>query len=289
MRLVKVAATQMACSKSPKDNIAKAEHLVAAAAKEGAKIILIQELFEHQYFCKKLDTKMSDFGTAAEENKAVAHFSKVAKKLGVVLPVPFCERASQVYFNSVAIIDADGRILGVYRKTHLPDGIGYYEKNYFTPGNYGLKVWKTSYARIGVAICWDQWFSEAARCMALAGAEILFYPTAIGSEPDNPDLDSKDHWQLVMRGHSAANMTPVVCSNRIGQESYQDVDMTFYGSSFVTDEKGAMLVELDRESQGFAVAELDLDLMEENRRSWGIFRDRRPELYALIGTVDGQM
>jgi N-carbamoylputrescine amidase len=230
---------------------------------------------------------MSDYGTTLERNPAVARFSKVAKKLGVVLPVPFCERAGQVYFNSVAVLDADGSVLGVYRKTHLPDGLGYHEKNCFSPGDYGLKVWDTKYARIGLAICWDQWFSEAARCMVLAGAEILLYPTAIGSEPDFPDFDSKDHWQLVMRGHSAANMVPVVCSNRIGVESHQDVTMTFYGSSFVTDGKGAMLAELDRGTEGFKVAELDLDLMEESRRSWGIFRDRRPELYGLIGTIDG--
>lgn len=289
MRLVKVAVTQMACSEDPKENLAKAEHLAASAAKEGANVVVIQELFENRYFCKKLDTAMSRYGTELGDNPAVARFAELAKKLNVVLPVPFCERASQVYFNSVAVIDAGGAVLGVYRKTHLPDGIGYYEKNYFTPGDRGLMVWNTRFGRIGVGICWDQWFSEVARCMVLAGAEILIYPTAIGSEPDFPGFDSKDHWQLVMRGHSAANLVPVACSNRIGEESLQDVSITFYGSSFVTDGKGAMLAELDRSGEGFRVVELDLDALEEARRSWGIFRDRRPELYGLIGTVDGRL
>jgi N-carbamoylputrescine amidase len=289
MRLVSIGIIQMKWSENINDNIDKASYFVECAANDGAKIILLSELFEHHYFCKKLDAKLSDYGTSPENNKAISYFANVAKNLNVVMPISFCEKVSQVYFNSVAVVDADGQILGVYRKTHLPDGNGYFEKTYFSPGNDGFKVWDTKFAKIGVAVCWDQWFPEVARCMALSGAEILLYPTAIGSEPDEPDYDSKDHWQAVMCGHAAANMLPVVASNRVGPETCQDVQIEFYGSSFITDEKGKKVAEFDRFSEGYKVYEFDLEQIEERRRSWGLFRDRRPDLYSQILTLDGKI
>ncbi len=224
-----------------------------------------------------------DLATTLEENPAVKRFQEVAKELDVVIPVSFFERAGNAAFNSIAIIDADGKVLGKYRKTHIPDGMPYAEKFFFTPGDTGFKVWKTKYATIGVGICWDQWFPEAARCMALLGAEILFYPTAIGSEPVL-QTDSKPHWQRCMQGHAAANIMPVVASNRIGHEVQKDSEMTFYGSSFIADETGGLVAEADRETEGVITAEFDLDAIAQKRREWGVFRDRRPEMYGTLLT-----
>ena len=283
MRKVVVAATQMSCTWDREATLAKAEKLVREAASKGANIILLQELFETPYFCQRHDFEYMDLATTLEENPAVKRFQEVAKELDVVIPVSFFERAGNAAFNSIAIIDADGTVLGKYRKTHIPDGMPYAEKFFFTPGDTGIKVWKTKYATIGVGICWDQWFPEAARCMALLGAEILFYPTAIGSEPVL-QTDSKPHWQRCMQGHAAANIMPVVASNRIGHEVQKDSEMTFYGSSFIADETGGLVAEADRETEGVITAEFDLDAIAQKRREWGVFRDRRPEMYGTLLT-----
>lgn len=283
MRKVVVAATQMSCTWDREATLAKAEKLVREAASKGANIILLQELFETPYFCQRHDFEYMDLATTLEENPAVKRFQEVAKELDVVIPVSFFERAGNAAFNSIAIIDADGTVLGKYRKTHIPDGMPYAEKFFFTPGDTGFKVWKTKYATIGVGICWDQWFPEAARCMALLGAEILFYPTAIGSEPVL-QTDSKPHWQRCMQGHAAANIMPVVASNRIGHEVQKDSEMTFYGSSFIADETGGLVAESDRETEGVITAEFDLDAIAQKRREWGVFRDRRPEMYGTLLT-----
>lgn len=283
MRKVVVAATQMSCTWDKEATLAKAEKLVREAASKGANIILLQELFETPYFCQRHDFEYMDLATTLEENPAVKRFQEVAKELDVVIPVSFFERAGNAAFNSIAIIDADGTVLGKYRKTHIPDGMPYAEKFFFTPGDTGFKVWKTKYATIGVGICWDQWFPEAARCMALLGAEILFYPTAIGSEPVL-QTDSKPHWQRCMQGHAAANIMPVVASNRIGHEVQKDSEMTFYGSSFIADETGGLVAEADRETEGVITAEFDLDAIAQKRREWGVFRDRRPEMYGTLLT-----
>ncbi len=239
----------------------------------------MQELFETPYFCKDLDDKFFSLAHDEHTNDLVKRFQTLAKELAVVLPISFFERANNAYFNSIAIIDADGTLLGVYRKSHIPDSPGYQEKFYFSPGDTGFRVWQTRYAKIGVAICWDQWFPEAARSMVLQDAEVLLYPTAIGSEPGYPDIDSAGHWQRAMQGHSASNCVPVVASNRIGLEKGSSCDVSFYGSSFITDHTGKMLAESDRSSQDIIVAELDLDLMRRERTAWGLFRDRRPDLY----------
>jgi len=283
-----VAATQMKCSMNKSENIATAEKLVRRAASKGAQIILLQELFETLYFCQVEKTDFFDLATEIENNAAVQHFQLIASQLDVVIPVSFFEKKNQAYYNTVAVIDADGSMLGIYRKTHIPDGPGYEEKFYFNPGDTGFRVWKTRYAAIGVGVCWDQWFPETARSMVLMGAEILFYPTAIGSEPQNPDYDSKDHWQLCMRGHAAANMVPVVASNRIGIETIDQSTITFYGSSFITDNTGKLLGEADRESESVILAKFDLSQMEALRRGWGLFRDRRPRIYDRLITCDGE-
>lgn len=283
MRKVVVAATQMSCTWDREATLAKAEKLVREAASKGANIILLQELFETPYFCQRHDFEYMDLATTLEENPAVKRFQEVAKELDVVIPVSFFERAGNAAFNSIAIIDEDGTVLGKYRKTHIPDGMPYAEKFFFTPGDTGFKVWKTKYGTIGVGICWDQWFPEAARCMALLGAEILFYPTAIGSEPVL-QTDSKPHWQRCMQGHAAANIMPVVASNRIGHEVQKDSEMTFYGSSFIADETGGLVAEADRETEGVITAEFDLDAIAQKRREWGVFRDRRPEMYGTLLT-----
>ncbi len=283
MRKVTVAATQMACSWDREATLAKAEKLVREAAAKGANIILLQELFETPYFCQRHDFEYMELATTLEENPAVKRFQEMAKELDVVIPVSFFERAGNAAFNSIAIIDADGTVLGKYRKTHIPDGMPYAEKFFFTPGDTGFKVWKTKYGTIGVGICWDQWFPEAARCMALLGAEILFYPTAIGSEPVL-QTDSKPHWQRCMQGHAAANIMPVIASNRIGHEVQKDSEMTFYGSSFIADETGGLVAEADRETEGVITAEFDLDAIAQKRREWGVFRDRRPEMYGTLLT-----
>ena len=288
MGKIKIAATQMTCSSDKSENIAKAETLVREAAAKGARIILLQELFESLYFCQAEKPEFFQLATELKDNTAINFFSKLAKELNVVLPISFFEKKNQAHYNSMAVIDANGAVLGTYRKTHIPDGPGYEEKYYFNPGDTGFKVWKTRYARIGVGICWDQWFPETARSMALMGAEILFYPTAIGSEPPDPSYDSKDHWQTVMRGHSAANLMPVVASNRIGTETIDQSSITFYGSSFITDNKGALIAEADREKETVIVTEVDLDAYAVERSSWGLFRDRRPEKYGTLLTLDGE-
>lgn len=282
MRKVTVAATQMSCSWNKEENILKAEKLIKQAAQKGANIILLQELFETPYFCQQQKFEYFDLATTVEENTAINHFKKVAKELDVVIPISFFEKAGNTCFNSIAIIDADGSVLGVYRKTHIPDGLPYAEKFYFTPGDTGFKVWKTKFATIGVGICWDQWFPETARSMALMGAELLFYPTAIGTEPIL-EKDSMPHWRRCMQGHSAANIMPVIASNRIGTET-DETSMTFYGSSFITNEYGEIIQSADRESECVLTAEFDLDQMAVNRRDWGVFRDRRPEMYKTLLT-----
>lgn len=283
MRKVKVAATQMSCSWDKEETLMKADKLVRKAAEEGANIILIQELFETPYFCKLQKFEYINIATTMEENPAIKHFSKVAKELDIVLPISFFEKAGNTQFNSIAIIDADGSILGVYRKTHIPDGLPYAEKFYFTPGDTGFKVWKTKYASIGVGICWDQWFPETARSLALLGAEILLYPTAIGSEP-TLGKDSSVHWRNTMAGHAAANMMPVVASNRIGTETDEESEITFYGNSFIADNHGEIVEKADNCTETVIVHEFDLDELSKERREWGIFRDRRPEMYGIIST-----
>lgn len=284
MRKVKVAATQMAITWDLEENLKKAERFVREAAKGGANIILLQELFETPYFCQQEKYEYLELATTLEENKAVNLFKGIAKELNVVLPISFFERAGNVTFNTTAVIDADGEVLGIYRKTHIPDGHSYEEKFYFSPGDTGFKVWDTAFGKIGVGICWDQWFAESARCMALLGAEILFYPTAIGSEPILQH-DSQPHWQRCMQGHAATNIMPVVASNRVGTET-DETSMTFYGTSFITDETGEIITQADRESETVLIAEFDLDALREKRRGWGIFRDRRPEMYAPIMKLD---
>ncbi|MBU5670728.1 N-carbamoylputrescine amidase [Paenibacillus brevis] len=289
MRNVKVAATQMSCSCHKDENIAKADKLVREAAKQGAQIILLQELFETPYFCQKEKADYYVYAREMEENEAILHFQKVAKELQVVLPISFYEKKNNARYNSLAVIDADGQILGRYRKSHIPDGPGYEEKFYFNPGDTGFKVWKTRYAKIGIGICWDQWYPEAARCMALMGAELLLYPTAIGSEPQDGSIDSKDHWQACMLGHAASNLVPVIASNRIGLEEDEDSSITFYGSSFIAGPQGNKIVEAGRDEEAVLVAEFDLDQLEVQRIEWGIFRDRRPDLYKIITSYDGEL
>lgn len=288
-RIVTVAATQMACSWDRQANIATAEKLVREAAAKGAQIILVQELFETPYFCQKPNPQYLQLATSVEENPAIRHFQKLAAELRVVLPISFFELAGRARFNSIAIIDADGENLGVYRKSHIPDGPGYHEKYYFNPGDSGFKVWNTRYARIGVGICWDQWFPESARSMALMGAELLFYPTAIGSEPHDANITSREHWQRVQQGHAGANLMPLIASNRIGLEEQDGYDITFYGSSFIADQFGAKVEELDQTEQGVLLHSFDLDQLEQIRSAWGVFRDRRPNLYGAIKTLDGSL
>lgn len=289
MRNVKVAATQMSCSASIAENIEKADALVREAANKGAQIILLQELFETPYFCQKEKSDYYVYATELEHNKAVEHFRQVAKELQVVLPISFYEKKNYARYNSLALIDANGDVLGKYRKSHIPDGPGYEEKFYFNPGDTGFKVWDTRYGKIGVGVCWDQWYPEAARCMALMGAELLFYPTAIGSEPDDGSMDSKDHWQTCMLGHAAANLIPVIASNRIGIEDDDESRITFYGSSFIAGPQGNKVAEASRTEETVLVAEFDLDQLEKQRLEWGIFRDRRPDLYSLISSYDGEL
>ena len=284
---VTFAATQFACSEHAAENLDGAERLVRAAAGRGAQVVLLQELFETPYFCK--DHLARHFGLArpVSGNPVLERFQGLARDLGVVLPYSFFERANNAYFNSLAMIDADGALLGVYRKSHIPEGPGYHEKYYFSPGDTGFRVWRTSFGVLGVGICWDQWFPEAARCMALMGADALLYPTAIGSEPHDPSIDSRDHWQRCMQGHAAANVVPVIASNRIGVERGQQYEMTFYGSSFIADPTGAKVAEADRSNEAILTATFDLDAVRAQRHAWGVFRDRRPELYAPLLTLDG--
>lgn len=286
MREVKAAAVQMRCVSDAASNLQTAERLIRQAAAEGAQIILLPELFERPYFCQERQYGYYQYARTAEENAAVARLSALARELRVVLPVSFYERDGNRLYNSAAILDADGSLLGVYRKTHIPDDHYYQEKFYFTPGDTGFKAFKTRYAVIGVGICWDQWFPETARFMAVKGAELLFYPTAIGSEPIL-EVDSMPHWRRCMQGHSACNLMPVIAANRVGLETVepcgengnQSSSLRFYGSSFITDGTGELVTSMDRDSEGVITASFDLDALAEDRLSWGLFRDRRPELY----------
>lgn len=288
MRQVKVAALQFSCSKDVQENINKAEKMVKEAADNGANIILLPELFERQYFCQEKRYDYYDYALPLEKNPAVNRFKEVAKELGVVIPVSFYERDIDRLFNTVAMIDADGRVLGIYRKTHIPDDHFYQEKFYFTPGDTGFKVFDTRFGCIGVGICWDQWFPETARCMAVQGAEMLLYPTAIGSEPIL-DVDSSGHWRRVMQGHAAANLMPVVAANRIGVETVepckenagQSSSLDFYGCSFIADATGDIIASAKQE-ETILYGEFDLDVLKEERLSWGLFRDRRPETYIVM-------
>ncbi len=284
MSKVTVAAVQMTYG------LEAAVQKVEEAAAQGAQIILLPELFEHWYFCQEKNYENYHLATTLEENPAVNELRRVARDFRVVLPVSYYERVGDTTFNTVAIIDADGSVLGQYRKTHIPDDHFYQEKFYFTPGDTGFRVWDTAYAKIGVGICWDQWFPESARCMALMGAELLFYPTAIGSEPIL-DCDSMPHWRRCMQGHAAANIMPLIAANRIGTEAVtpspdnqnQSSSLTFYGSSFIADETGGLVEQADRESACILTHTFDLDEIRELRRSWGTFRDRRPEMYGAMG------
>jgi N-carbamoylputrescine amidase len=286
-RPVSVAAVQLSCSWDRAANIARAEKLVREAAAKGARVILIPELFETPYFCIEQDSRHLALAQPLQHNLAVRHFRTVARDLGVVLPISFFERDGLACFNSVAIIDADGEVLGVYRKAHIPNGPGYQEKTYFSPGDTGFKVWSTAQGRIGVGICWDQWFPESARVMALMGAELLLYPTAIGSEPPPAvALDSRDHWQRVQQGHAAANLMPLIAANRFGLErSLQDPErlyIRFYGSSFITDATGAKVAEAPQEGDAVLIASFDLAQLAAQRDNWYVFRDRRPDLYGPL-------
>lgn len=287
MRTVTLAATQMACGPDRAANLDAAERLVRQAAAGGAQIILVQELFETPYFCQ--DQLPEHFGLArpVAGNEGIARFQSLARELGVVLPFSFFERDNQAHFNSVAMIDAGGDMLGIYRKTHIPDGPGYQEKYYFNPGDTGFRVWDTAFGRVGLGICWDQWFPETARCLVLQGAEVLLYPTAIGTEPQYPEWDSRDQWQRVMQGHAAANMVPLVASNRTGTERGSQSEMTFYGSSFIADETGKKVAEAGRTGESVLLHAFDLDAIRNLRAQWGFFRDRRPEHYGAISTLGG--
>ncbi len=289
MKNVKIGAVQMSMTENAQENIQKADTLVRAAAADGCNIILLPELFENLYFCQERNYDNYKLALETENNPAVKHFMQTAKELGVIIPVSFYEKDINSIYNSVAMIDADGTLMGIYRKSHIPDDHFYQEKFYFTPGNTGFKVWDTKFGRIGVGICWDQWFPEAARCMALMGAQLLLYPTAIGSEPIL-EVDSMPHWRRCMQGHAAANIVPVIAANRVGTEAVtpdeanngQSSALTFYGSSFITDETGEIIESADRETECVITAEFDLDKTDEMRFSWGLFRDRRPELYKII-------
>lgn len=282
MSKVTVAALQTALSDNIADNVARVTALVREAAGKGANIILPSELFEGHYFCRTQHEEDFARARAAVAHPTITHFQKLAAELGVVIPVSFFEQAGPEHYNSVAVIDADGENLGIYRKTHIPDGPGYQEKFFFKPGNTGFRSFTTKFGTIGVAICWDQWFPEAARAMTLVGADILFYPTAIGSEPEEPDLDSRDSWQRVMIGHAVANAVGVVASNRVGKEGDDKTAITFYGSSFICDARGDKLAELSRTEEGVVLGTFDTAQLRRVRASMGFFRDRRPDQYGTL-------
>jgi N-carbamoylputrescine amidase len=282
-RLVTVAAIQCPLGGKRDENIARVERHVRDAASRGARVILVPELFEGPYFCREESGAHFAEARALAEDEGVARMRDVARELQVVLPVSFFERAGPAYYNSIAIVDTDGGVLGTYRKSHIPDGPGYEEKFYFRPGDTGFRAWKTRYGTLGVGICWDQWFPESARAMMLLGAELLLYPTAIGSEPHEPGLDTRDPWQRAMIGHAVSNIVPVVAANRTGVEGGQ----SFYGSSFIADARGDKVAELGRSEEGAIEATFDLDALARTRASWGFFRDRRPDLYGVLTTADG--
>ena len=287
MRNVTLAATQFACTWDLPANADTAERLVRQAAADGAQVILVQELFATPYFCITQDPAHFALAAPIAGHPLVARFAALARELGVVLPVSVFERAGTVHFNSVAMVDADGRVLGTYRKSHIPQGPGYEEKFYFSPGDTGFRVWDTAFGRIGLGICWDQWFPEAARAMALQGAEMLLYPTASGSEPPAPGYDSQPHWEMTMRGHAGANILPVVASNRVGTEVQDGREVTFYGTSFIAGPDGRLAAQAPRAGEAVVTARFDLDAVGDLRRSWGVFRDRRPDLYGRLAALDG--
>jgi N-carbamoylputrescine amidase len=289
MTTITIAATQMACSSDTAANIECAERLVRKAADQGAQLVLLQELFQNQYFCQVEEAEYFSLAKPYENNPVIAHFQSLAKELNIVIPVSFFEKANQAYFNSVAIVDADGSCLGLYRKSHIPHGYGYQEKFYFNPGNTGFQVWDTAVGRIGCGICWDQWFPECARSMALQGAEILLYPTAIGSDLEASGFDSMRKWQRAMQGHSASSTVIVAASNRIGQEDFGDTHLNFYGSSFITDQTGDLVAEASRDVEEVITATFDMAEIRTERAAWGFFRDRRPELYDELLTLDGEL
>ena len=284
-KVVKFAALQLTKSWDLEDNLAKAKKAIREAAQNGANVILPQELFAAPYFCKKQEAKYFELAEETENCRLIKEMSALAKELGVVIPVSYFEKAGNTFFNSLVMIDADGTVLDNYRKSHIPDGPGYSEKYYFSPGDTGFKVWQTKFGKFGAGICWDQWFPELARSLALHGAEAIFYPTAIGSEPQDPTLDSRDHWQRTMQGHSAANLVPVIASNRVGTEVDDGIETTFYGSSFITDHTGAKSAEAPREGETIIYAEIDLTTTAKARHAWGLFRDRRPDLYTSVGKL----
>lgn len=285
---MRVAVLQMKMATDVATNVATAERLVREAAGAGANVVLIPELFEGHYFCKDQRAEDLDRARPVDGHPTVGHFRSVARELGVAMPISVFERSNNALFNSVAMIDADGTVMGVYRKSHIPDGPGYSEKFYFSPGDTGFRVWPTRHGVVGVGICWDQWFPEAARCMALQGAEVILYPTAIGSEPRNPSWDSSGHWQRVMQGHAGANLVPVAAANRTGREVGDPTEVTFYGRSFITDATGAIVAEAGRDDERVLVADVDVAANRSMRAAWGLFRDRRPELYGALGTLDGR-
>jgi len=281
--MLKVSAIQMQMQEDKDKNIAKAEVFVREASKNGAKIILLPELFSSLYFCKDMDKKYFSLAKPLKNNSMINHFSSLAKELDAVLLVSYFEKAQDNYFNSLVVIDADGSIMDNYRKTHIPDGAGYEEKFYFKAGDTGFRVYDTVYAKIGVGICWDQWFCETARALSIMGAEIIFYPTAIGSEPE-VDIDSKEHWQRVQMGHAATNTVPVVVANRIGKEVGESCTLTFYGSSFITDYTGAKIAEASRDKEEIIYGEFDLEDIAKKREYWGLLRDREPSKYSILST-----
>jgi len=286
MSTVALAAIQMECGDDRRTNLDVAEALVRRAASEGGQVILLPELFETPYFCKDHSYGFFELATPVESSPAVLRLAPVARELGVVLPVSIFERAGNVYFNTLVMLDADGSTLGIYRKSHIPESPGYHEKFYFAPGDTGFRVWSTRFGQVGVGVCWDQWFPETARSMALLGAEVLLYPTAIGSEPQDATLDSKDHWTRTMQGHAAANMIPLVAANRYGREVGKANTVNFYGSSFIANHTGELLIVAARRGDAVLHAQVDLDVARNYRQNWGVFRDRRPDLYGPLAALD---
>ncbi|HWK68061.1 MAG TPA: N-carbamoylputrescine amidase [Rhizobiaceae bacterium] len=285
---VTLGVVQFACGDDASENCAIASRLVRDAAGRGANIVLVQELFEGLYFCQEQNP--AHFARARpldDDHPTLAAMQKLAAELGVVIPVSLFERRNQAYYNSVAVVDDGGALIGVYRKSHIPDGPGYSEKFYFNPGDTGFRVWPTRFGRIGVGICWDQWFPEAARAMALMGAEFLLYPTAIGSEPGRPDFDTMEHWRITMRGHAGANLMPVAAANRIGRETVAGKEQSYYGSSFIAGPAGELVASAGRMDEAVLTATFDRAKLRADRAAWGLFRDRRPELYGVLGTLDG--
>ena len=289
MKTVTIAALQRSWSENMEENVQRAEDWIRIAAAKGAHLILLPELFESPYFCKEQRPVHFDRAHPVTNHPTLIRMQQLARELAVVLPISFFEKAGPVFFNSLAMIDADGELLGLYRKSHIPDGPGYQEKFYFSLGDTGFRVWMTRYGCVGVGICWDQWFPEAARCMVLKGAEILLYPTAIGSEPLAPEWDSQAHWMRVMQGHAAANMVPVIAANRVGLETGEEYTLSFYGSSFIAGSMGELLQTAPRDEEAILLQSFDLEALRIQRQSWGVFRDRRPDLYEPILSLEGRV